>query len=91
MQNKESNKNAHIQCRQTRTGNLRTETTRRDDELTAALTTDSRNNSTSLFIDMDGVRVKMDGRKARTLYRLLARHYAYTGKSLAPLSEAFYW
>jgi argininosuccinate synthase len=47
-----------------------------------AATTDTKNDSTNVFIDFpDGDQVKLDGREARTMYRLLSKHYASTGKS----------
>ena len=90
------NKNAIIASRTDRTGKSRTETRRRDgDAVKMAVSTDPRNNSTSLFIDfpfdddnqvrLDGpvsaASVRLDGRQARTLYRLLRKHYSVTGKS----------
>jgi hypothetical protein len=75
-----TNKNATIRTRRDRTGKLRTETARRDDGFNAALTTDVRNDSTRFFIDFDQQTVEFSGREARTLYRLLRTHYAYTGK-----------
>jgi hypothetical protein len=82
----DSNRNARISSRVDRTGKLRTETQRRDeDSLKMAVSTDQKNNSTRLFIDLDGVvneaSVTLDGRQARSLYRLLRKHYGKTGKS----------
>jgi hypothetical protein len=77
------NKNARIGTRIDRTGKLRTETQRRDDgAVSMAVTTDQRNNSTNLFIDFpDFENVRLSGKEARTLYRLLRRHYGKAGKS----------
>lgn len=77
----ETNKNAIIQTRVTRNNKVRTETARRDwgaDNF--AVTTDS-NNKTQLFADFDGGKsvggstVRFNGHQARTLYRLLQKHY----------------
>lgn len=79
------NKNAIIRNRVDRTGKLRTETAGRDeDSIVAAISTSTRTNTTNLFIDdpMSGETVRLDGRLARTLFRLLASHYGYTNKSL---------
>lgn len=77
------NKNARISNRVSRNGKLRTETSRRDDYTTnMSINTDKRNNSTRLFIDMaNGESVSLSGHEARTLYRLLQSHYAYSDKS----------
>ncbi len=77
-----SNKNARIVSRLTQNNKLRTETTRRDsDALNAAVSTDS-SNATKLFLDLaDGTKLTFDGHDARTIYRLLDRHYAFTGKA----------
>jgi hypothetical protein len=77
------NRNATIRSREDRRGNLRTETIRRDDDsFTAAVSTNPKNDSTSLFVDFpDQSYVKFDGRQARTLYRLLQKHYRSASKS----------
>jgi len=75
-----TNKNAIIRSRVDRTGKLRTETARRDEGFNAAVTTDTRNDSTRFFIDLDQQTVEFSGREARTLYRLLRNHYEFTGK-----------
>ena len=76
-----TNKNAIIRTRRDRTGKLRTETARRDDGFNAALSTAERNDSTRMFIDLQGGTVEFTGREARTLYRLLRTHYGFTGKT----------
>lgn len=77
------NRNAVIRTRSDRTGKLRTETLRRDeDSITAAVSTDPKNDSTQLYVDFpDSRTVRFDGRQARTLYRLLQKHYRETNKS----------
>jgi len=88
MNDQTRNKNARIATRTDKTGKLRTETQRRDiDSPRMAVSTDKRNNSTNLFIDFpqfdgDDVRyVRFNGREARSLYRLLRKHYGQAGKS----------
>lgn len=79
------NKNARIVTRIDRTGKLRTETQRRDTgSILMAVSTDQRNDSTNLFIDFPGCEgnVRLNGREARTLYRLLRNHYGKARKSL---------
>lgn len=79
------NKNARIVTRIDRSGKLRTETQRRDEgSLAMAVSTDSRNDSTSLFIDFPEFddTVQLSGREARSLYRLLRRHYSRAGKTV---------
>ncbi len=78
--NATTNKNAIIRSRRDRTGKFRTETARRDDGFNAAISTDSRNDSTRFYIDLQGGTVEFTGREARTLYRLLRTHYTFTGK-----------
>lgn len=85
-----TNKSAVIRSRVDRTGKVRTETARRNDvSFTAAVSTDERSNSTNLYLDFNTFgedrpdqTVRLDGRQARTLYRLLAKHYGFTNKSL---------
>jgi hypothetical protein len=76
------NRNAVIRTREDRTGKMRTETHRRDDSsLTFAVSTDTKNDSTKLFIDFPSSGgVQLTGSEARTLYRLLQKHYSSTGK-----------
>jgi hypothetical protein len=76
------NRHAEIRSRIDRTGKLRTETIRRDeDQMTVAISTDTTLNSTNLYVDFpDGGLFKADGRTARTLYRALQKHYQATNK-----------
>lgn len=77
------NKNAGIRSRLDTRGKVRTETYRRDDGLSVAASTDARQNSTRFFIDLPtGESISFGGHEARTLFRVLARHYAATEKSL---------
>lgn len=78
------NKNARIGSRIDKTGKLRTETQRRDtDAIKMAISTDVRIDSTNLFIDLPdyGGNLRLDGRSARSLYRLLRKHYGVAKKS----------
>ena len=78
------NRNAVIRTREDRTGKLRTETARRDGStITAAVSTNRKTDSTKLFIDFpdQGGVVQLSGSEARTLYRLLQKHYSETGKT----------
>lgn len=87
----DQNRNARINSRSTKNNKLRTETKYREDGIDFAVTTDKRTNATALFIDFDGGNanggetVRLDGRQARTLYRLLTNHYGYVGKSFDPV------
>jgi len=77
-----ANRNASIRAREDRTGKYRTETYNRDwDSTNFAVSTDPTSNSTSLFIDSVEGSLRLSGSEARTLYRLLNKHYAFTGKS----------
>ena len=76
------NRNACIRARQTRNGKFRTETARRDENTTSfAVSTDPRNDRTSLYINFDSTHVRLSGAEARTLFRLLSKHYFYMGKT----------
>jgi hypothetical protein len=78
----DQNRNARIVTRTDRTGKLRTETQRRDPDSTLmAISTDQRDDSTNLFIDFADESVRLTGREARSLYRLLRKHYGKAGKS----------
>ena len=78
-----TNKNAHIISRVDARGNLRTETARRDPATPEfAISTDS-SDTTKLFLDGVGSwgdDIVLNGREARSLYRLLRKHYGFAGK-----------
>lgn len=81
------NKNAIVRSRTTRNGKFRTETARRDsDTLNAAAVTTPQTNNTVLYIDFPVggtlASVALNGHEARTLYRVLERHYVESGKSI---------
>ncbi len=76
----DQNRNSRILSRTDKTGKLRTETARRDFGATVmAVSTDPRTNATNLFIDYESFgsagNVRLTGREARSLYRLLRAHY----------------
>lgn len=76
------NRNARISSRVDRTGKFRTETRHRDgDSVRMAVSTNS-SNATRLFIDFpESVgSVNLSGREARSLYRLLHKHYSNLSK-----------
>ncbi len=78
----DQNRNAVIVTRIDRTGKTRTETQRRDPYSAAlAVSTDPRTNATNLFIDLPYTTAQLTGREARTLYRLLQKHYRRTNKT----------
>lgn len=63
-----------------RNGNLRTETSRRDDFAVAASTTSSK--KTAVYLDFeDGLSVALNGREARRLFQVLRTHYSRAGMS----------
>lgn len=63
-----------------------TETRYREDGFNVTATTDIDNNSTSLGIKKLGNRqLNLSGAEARTLYRVLTKHFGQTGKSFDPV------
>lgn len=77
------NRNAVIRNRVLKNGSLRTETARRDAGIEAKASTNKRNNSSRLTLNVNGTTVKLSGREMRTLFRVLTNHYDYTDKSLS--------
>lgn len=80
----DTNRNARIASRTDRKGKMRTETVDRDrDSVKMAATFDPRTNSTNVFIDYpySDDKVSLDGRQARSLFRLLKKHYSATGRA----------
>lgn len=77
------NRSASIRSREDRRGNLRTETFRRDeDTLSIAVSTNPRTEATALYVDdVNGMAYRFDGRTARTIYRVLQKHYQSTSKT----------
>jgi len=77
------NKNAVIRVVEEIGGKLRTETARRDeDSVSFAITTNYSSNSSALYIDLPNSSIRLSGTEARTLYRLLNKHYNAAGKSM---------
>jgi hypothetical protein len=77
-----TNRNARINSREDRKGNIRTETVLRDEgAMLFAASTNPRTNATSVFIDFPEGALRLTGAEARTMYRLLHKHYSATNKS----------
>lgn len=81
-----TNKNAIIRSRVSAFGVATTETARRDSgSLNVTATTDERSNSTVVAVEVPSAAgtqtFELNGHAARTLYRVLSRHYDFTGKS----------
>lgn len=82
----DTNKNAVIRKRTLKNGNFRVETARRDSGIAVSMTeTKERRTKFSLRTE-DGLVVRLDGRQARTVFRVLANYYQATNKSLEPVS-----
>lgn len=78
-----TNRNAFISAREDKSGLYLTETKGRDDGTTNfAVVTDPSSNSTSLSINSSNLALSLSGNEARTLYRVLSKHYAFTGKTV---------
>lgn len=82
-----TNKTARIRSRVTRNGKYRTETALREEGSDNIAVTTDKSNATTVFIDFEGGQfnggetVRLDGRQARTLYRVLSNHYSLLGKN----------
>lgn len=75
------NKNAVIRVVEEIGGKIRTETARRDeDSASFAITTNYNSNASALYIDLPNSSIRLSGSEARTLYRLLYKHYSTAGK-----------
>ena len=79
-----ANRNAMIRNIREQSGKYKTETHNRDDDSTVfAITTDPRSNTTVLFMDFVNYEsIYLSGAETRTLYRLLNKHYRFTGKAV---------
>lgn len=81
-QKRQFNKHASIRNRVTINGKVRTETARRDDDLSIAASTTPRDNSSRLYIDTSDLSLCLNGRQMRTLARVLREHYDELGKDM---------
>lgn len=78
----DANRSACIVSNVLESGAVKTETSRRDEGADSySMLTDSTN-ATKLVAKLGAYEVTFNGREARTLYRLLRKHYNNTGKSL---------
>ena len=76
------NRNSNIKFTEDNNGELRTETRNRDEgSASFAITTNPNSKASSLYIDLPYSSIRLSGSEARTLYRLLNKHYTFTGKS----------
>lgn len=76
------NRNSNIKFTEDNNGELRTETCNRDEgSASFAITTNPSSKASSLYIDLPYSSIRLSGSEARTLYRLLNKHYTFTGKS----------
>lgn len=76
------NRNARIRSRLTPNGKLRTETSNRDSGSISVAASSVSTGATQLFIDtVGGASLRLGGHEARTLYRVLKKHYRRTGRS----------
>ena len=86
----EKNRNARISHRRLRNGNLRTETTGRDSGIGVTVTRDQKTGATRFSLKTEnGLVVRLGGHEARTLFRVLARHYDVADQSLEPVIQPF--
>ena len=77
------NRNSVIRFSEDNNGELRTETRYRDEgSASFAIVTNAASKASSLFIDLPHNSFRLSGSEARTLYRLLNKHYTFTGKSV---------
>lgn len=82
----DANRNAIIRSRSLRNGNLRTETARRDEGTFSASMTTGKTGRMGLSMTTEsGLVVRLNGNQARTLFRVMARHYDEGNKSFDPI------
>ena len=83
-----NNRNAVIRSRTLRNGSLKTETARRDSGIAVGVTSNRATGRTRFSLTTDrGLQVRLNGREARTLFRVLARHYEQDDRSLEPVIQ----
>jgi tRNA splicing endonuclease len=67
---------ARIVTRRTESGRIRTSTRNRDDDFNVAASTDPTSRRTTVYVDLPNFgSVHLTGAQARTLFRVLERHY----------------
>lgn len=81
----DTNRNAIIRSRTLRNGNLRTETANRTSGISVGVTSTKTGATRFSLTTEDGLVVRLNGRGARTLFRVLARHYEANDKSFEPV------
>lgn len=76
------NRGSKIRVREMGEGIVRTETVGRDeDAVNFAVSTNERLNSTTLYVNSyECGTLVLNGQQARTLFKLLNKHYTFTGK-----------
>ena len=80
---KPANRNARIRNRITQNNQIRTETAGRDAGAINVAVSSAASGATRLFIDLPaGASLRLGGHEARTLYRVLQKHYECTDKSI---------
>ena len=72
------NHNAHIKTREVN-GRVETRTAGRDEDSTSANIFTEKDRTILQFVTPNGAGLALDGRAARTLYRMLAKHYEALG------------
>jgi hypothetical protein len=83
VSNKTRNRNSFLKFSEDNNGELRTETYNRDEGTASfAITTNPASKASSLYIELPDTSIRLSGSEARTLYRLLNKHYTVTGKSV---------
>ena len=81
----DTNRNAIIRTRTLRNGNVRTETARRDSGIQVSVTKTTEGSTRFSMTTEDGLVVRLNGRQARTLFRVLANHFDVSDKSFEPV------
>lgn len=67
---------ARIVTRRTESGRIRTSTRNREDDFNVAASTDPTSRRTTVYVELpDFGEVRLSGAQARTLFRVLERHY----------------
>jgi len=73
---RDTNKDRRIATKKSRAGRLVTELVRNDEDFNVIVSTDERLGTTKLkIVDNRGKTIRFSGRRARTIYRVLERHF----------------